>query len=363
LKSTIYNPQYIFWSKVFSFFIAPYYKFFNVFRKKFSLECITVKTILVTEYHRIGDVIIIAPVLKSIKNTFPNAHIILVCNKETENLARYLKLADEIRGVSVPWTNWDWSLLAWIRARSFARQFRPLNIDIGIDFKGDLRNAWFLWHTYSKISFGYSTTGGKFFFTNPQKMKQNLHQVLRAERIIRSMGCQPLQNDFSLHHYNEKGSIVFHTGTSDKKRSWPDSHWIKLANALSPKYNISIIKTFESDALIKKLKKTNLSINYFEGSLVNLAQWLGNQKCLIAPDSMAGHLASHIGIPVISLFGSQNPNLTKPNNKLGKLVLPNKPCKHNRKHWRLCRFCIASISPEKVYNSTLSHLSYIKSIQ
>ena len=50
--------------------------------------------------------IIIAPVLRSIKFKFPNAKIILLCNESAKELAEYLKLADEIIGVSVPWT-WE----------------------------------------------------------------------------------------------------------------------------------------------------------------------------------------------------------------------------------------------------------------
>ena len=90
----IYKPSYIFWAKIFSILIGPYFKIFNLFRKKYDIQSINVKTILVTEYHRIGDVIIIAPILKSIKLKFPNSKIILLCNKSAKELAEYLKLAD-----------------------------------------------------------------------------------------------------------------------------------------------------------------------------------------------------------------------------------------------------------------------------
>jgi len=71
----IYKSSYVFLAKIFSMLIAPYFKFFNFFRKKYDLQSIDVKTILVTEYHRIGDVIIIAPILKSIKSTSIGAKV------------------------------------------------------------------------------------------------------------------------------------------------------------------------------------------------------------------------------------------------------------------------------------------------
>ena len=159
----IYKPSYIFWAKIVSLFIAPYFKLFNFLRKKYDIQSINVKTILVTEYHRIGDVIIIAPILKSIKLKFPNAKIILICNESAKELAEYLKLADKIIGVSVPWTNWGWSFLEWYKIRSFAKSLHLLDVDLGVDFKGDIRNSWFLWNIHPKISFGYDTTGGRIF--------------------------------------------------------------------------------------------------------------------------------------------------------------------------------------------------------
>ena len=76
---------------------------------------------------------------------------------------------------------------------------------------------------------------------------------------------------------------------------------------------------------------------------------------------MAGHLGSFLGIPVVSLFGSQNPELTKPDNKYGKIIKPQNPCRHKRSHWRLCKLCLKSISPERVYEEVYQHILHIES--
>ena len=356
----IYKPEYIFWSKILSVLIAPYYKFFNLFRKKYDLQSVKVKTILITEYHRIGDVIIIAPVLKSIKARFPDAEIILICNKEARELAKKLKLADIIFGISIPWTDWSWSLLKWYKTRSFAKNLQSLNIDIGIDFKGDIRNAWFLWSTCPKISLGYDTTGGKFFFTNTNLMNQKLHQYSRAAELVEKLGCQLYKEEKSRYHSIKNGCIVLHPGASDIARSWPDKNWIELVHLLIPTFKVSVVITTQSSIIVENLKKENLTVQYFEGSLVRFSDYINNQKCVIAVDSMAGHLASYLGIPVISLFGSQDPILTKPKNKFGKIIKPEKLCRHNLEHWRFCRLCIESISPKTVYETVLKHVSHIE---
>ena len=112
---------------------------------------------------------------------------------------------------------------------------------------------------------------------------------------------------------------------------------------------VTIIKTQESEGLIRKLNPTLNNVEVFQGSLVNFHSWLTKQQILIAPDSMAGHLAAYSGISVVSLFGSQNPKLTSPLGKQVSIVTPDLPCSHNRYHWRLCESCMESITPEKIF--------------
>ena len=90
---------------------------------------------------------------------------------------------------------------------------------------------------------------------------------------------------------------------------------------------------------------------YIETNISGFMNWLKNQSVLIAPDSMAGHLGAYLNIPVISLFGAQNPELTKPLGDGVQVLKPNKKCDHIRDHWRLCSLCMDEIPPEKVLKS------------
>ena len=357
----VYKSSYVFWAKIFSALIFPFFKVLNLFRKKYDLRFIKVKTILVTEYHRIGDVIIIAPILKSIRSRFPDAEIILICNESAKKLAEKFNLADRVFGIAVPWTNWRWSVFEWYKIKSFANTLNLLNIDLAIDFKGDLRNLWFLWNTHPKISFGYNTTGGDYFITNSFSMDQNDHQYKRALKLIKQFGCKLIDNKEVRYRSAKNGCIVLHPGSSDSARSWPDYYWKELAKLLTKHFKVSLVVTKGSHNLFQNLKTEGLELERFEGSLTSFCDYLGNQKCLIAVDSMAGHLGSFLGIPVVSLFGSQNPELTKPYNKYGKIIKPQKPCKHKRGHWRLCKLCLESIPPEKVYGEVYQHILHIES--
>ena len=363
MNGQVYNPYFIFWSRIISTLIWPFYFFCNLYRKSYSLNDENINAILICQYHRIGDVLLIAPVLRSLKIRYPQAHLTLLCCQDAEILARDLELADEVIGIEIPWTNWDWSLFKWLKVRSIARNFRKQNIDIAIDFKGDLRNSWFLWHVQPKMSLGYTDTGGSFFYTHPKPFPAGVHQTERSLQLISHLGCDSKMMDEKKSIYHDQGFIVFHTGGTDPKRSWPEIKWVELAESLSRDHKIAIVKTPETGPVIRRMKERKLLVEIFEGDLVAFKHWLKNQKMLIGIDSMPGHLAAYLGIPVISIFGSQDPNLTCPLGKWTTIIHPDIPCHHQRDHWRLCAKCMASIDGEKVSSAVVDLISRVKNRQ
>ena len=71
---------------------------------------------------------------------------------------------------------------------------------------------------------------------------------------------------------------------------------------------------------------------------------------------MAVHLAVALDVPALSIFGSQNPNLTRPWEPYGHILQPKLPCIHKRKNLRFCSRCLASIKPKKVYEKIIEIL-------
>ena len=121
------------------------------------------------------------------------------------------------------------------------------------------------------------------------------------------------------------------------------------------------METPENIDIQKQLEIKDIKYNVFKGNLVEFKSWLSSQRCIIAPDSMAGHLGAYVGIPVFTIFGSQNPNLTNPLSAVGSILTPENLCTHKRDHWRLCHRCTASISPKKVFDIMIKQLSKIES--
>ena len=71
----VYNSKALIISNIISLLIFPFYKSLNILRKKYDLRKITINNLLILEYHRIVDVILILSVLRAIRVKYPNSKI------------------------------------------------------------------------------------------------------------------------------------------------------------------------------------------------------------------------------------------------------------------------------------------------
>lgn len=359
MKQKVYSNVHLTLSNILGYVVSPYFLFFNLFRKKYYLKKIKVKKILILEYHRIGDVLIILPIIKSIRRRYPKSKIVLICCEESYGLIDHFNVVDKIIPVKMPWTDWGFSLKEWFKVINLIKKLRLEKADLAIDFKGDFRNNWFLWNLKAKVSMGFSPTGGSYFLTNSFKFSHKLHQRLRAEFIASKAGCDVLEKT-KINKINIDGRIALHPGSSDYRRSWTEKKWIKLLRLLTKKFKVTVIKTSDTYGLINIIKKNNYNVDIFSGDLIEFKLWLKDQILLIGVDSMAGHLAAELGVPTLSIFGSQNPSLTRPLGSFSAIVNPDKDCQHNKKHWRLCANCIDEIDEKDVYNSVVKLIKTVK---
>ena len=105
---------------------------------------------------------------------------------------------------------------------------------------------------------------------------------------------QPISasDHFSAHDKDSDGAVVIHVGATDDRRSWPTDHWVKLINLLIKDFKIAVVDVKDAQHIINKIKDSKVKI--FKGDLIQFKSWLTNQKCLVAPDSMAAHLAAFL---------------------------------------------------------------------
>ena len=338
MNQEIYRPGKLFISRCISRLIYPFVRIFIRTSSLSNIKKNEIKKILVTEYHCIGDVLIIIPALRLIKSSFPDAELTLVTNSAVSELAAVLKIADKIFSFDFPWTGKSDKINYW-EVWDAVKILRRENFDFGIDFKGDIRNLMFLWKTGSKFRLGFDGTGGSYLLSHPLPFPFMTHQRDRALQLLRSIGLnQKIDNspiNIPSGTYNENNFMVLHPGANHIERQWSKRNWIKLVALLKHSHKIALVKTNETVKTITALSEIYPDIFIFSGSLASFGKWLQHQKVLIGMDS---------------IFGKQNPDLTKPQLNGSAYISPEHPCNHKNNHWRLCGECTNTVTPESVFD-------------
>ena len=288
---------------------------------------IEIKRILVQEHQCIGDVLMLEPTLTALKEGFPNAEVDLLCTASVKELAQKAKFADKI--------------MAYPKEIPDVHRY-----DLVFDFHADVRRLRLLSRYKAKYRAGFNFSGGAKWLTHVMDYPYAEHQVERPLELLAHLGIRcyrkiPRINGFES-EIKEKKQILLHSGANHEARKWPIEHWMEL---------ISILKNNDHEVIwiTPPGEKAPKGLRTFSGNLIEMAKIISDSRLLVGCDSMSVHLSAALGTPSLAIFGSQDPELTKPYGPNGNFIIPEKECKHRRKDWRLCKECMQSVRPENVF--------------
>ncbi len=131
-------------------------------------------------------------------------------------------------------------------------------------------------------------------------------EVKKSEEILKRKGIK------------EREKIIsFQAGAKWRSKCWPAKKFAELAKELIKRYNAKIIllgspKEFDLNERINRLTNNELINLAGKVSLTEIAGILKKSSLLIGNDSGLMHLASAVGTKTIILYGSTNPEHSRP---------------------------------------------------
>ncbi|MEA2076708.1 MAG: glycosyltransferase family 9 protein [Candidatus Marinimicrobia bacterium] len=294
-----------------------------------------IRKILIQEHQCIGDVLMLEPSLTAIKKAYPDAEVHLLCVPAMKELAIKTKLADKI--------------LQYPKEAPLAEDY-----DLAFDFHGDVRRLKSLKKYSSRLYAGFSFSGGAKLLSHVIDYPYDEHQVERPFDLLEKLNIPVERKIPELKGFENiskiRDMILLHPGADHDARRWPEEHWQELIAKLKRDEHDMIWITPPSESFPKDVKS-------FTGDLVELAELIAGATLLIGCDSMSVHLAAALGTPALAIFGSQDPELTKPYGPKGYFIIPEKECTHRRRDWRLCKECMKAVEPEDVFQQINSIIS------
>ena len=275
-------------------------------------------SILVIVTRRIGDVLLTAPLIRSLKAAWPSARIDLLVFKGTEGILAGNPDIDRI--VVVPGSG------HWRFARQLWRKY-----DLAISTSPSDRPTLYAWLA-GKIRIGVMTAGLKsawkralldasvpFDNLDLHTVVQNLllSDLLGLPRRFETPIVWSAQDEASVSEvfpgFGHGKYAVLHLYPKFTYKMWPLDQWQALARWLNER-GLAVVLTGSGDA--QEMNYVSRFAATLSPSPVNLAGRLDfSQLALllhraalyVGPDTVTTHLAAAMGAPTVALFGPSNP--------------------------------------------------------
>jgi ADP-heptose:LPS heptosyltransferase len=349
----------------------------------------SVRSIVVVELTRMGDVLAMLPALDLLARRFPGAVLHVVVDSKYASLLRMLDARWVPHGITRPETTGG-----FLRT---VRSVRALRADLAISMSPPKRNAAVALASGAPRKVGYLTyvdSLAPYLTSTPVTAIgcRLAHEEVyarepieeRSLKICRALGCTVTRSSFSLNYHEEIGMqakqhlrqkglllmkpyVILHPFSGWHFRSWPLERFVEVAHAIlaqAPGYEVIFLCEDREAHLLESVRPM------FDGhdgvrfvasdDLVTTACLMHGAAVVVGNDSGPLHLAAALGVPVVGLFGPAPPSLTAPRNVQGTLLyhpVECSPCDQ----WVCIRphaSCMTMIPVTDVVQSVLRQLSH-----
>jgi heptosyltransferase-2 len=348
---------------------------------------VKVNKILVIRFSSLGDIVLLTPIFRELKNLFPQATLdflssttfATVCGNNP-HIDHLITLERKTKGA----------------LREMVTKIKNKKYDLVFDAHQSLRSRLFLALVYG----WFSSDQHKIYRIDKRSWQRNLLLFFKINRLKKYLSqreayCQLLREfadlktiDTSTEIYpceadkrkvegiitekkwNPELMIAIGAGASFKGKCWPEKNYLELIEKLQKQnYKIVLLGT-KSDSepfwLYQNctIKPLNLAgkLNFLES-----AEILRHCKLVVTNDSAIGHLAEAVGTPSLSIFGPTTKEFGYapflPPSKLIEINLDCRPCSRNGKgkcHNKVKRQCLTDINVSTVFQNIEDTLSQLK---
>lgn len=311
----------------------------------------TFRRILVIRQHdQLGDFLLSTPVLRALREQFPQAHIAVLVRSYTADVAQHHEFINELIVLRERLAGWSFG-----RCRQFVRQVRGgFDLAIVLNTVSHSLTSDLLAHfSRSKYVLGsehlrFPGCSRNFFYDMEAPYREQArHQTERNLDIVRYLGIDTQDRREVMHllpeelaagrqFLHEQGMadgdlvVALHIGAGKMRNRWPAERFAGLATMLHTEYAAKIVAMWGHRE--EKLGARLLSALDFDPivakgmRLRQLAAVIANSRILICNDTGVMHLAAATGTPLVSIFGPTNPGEWKP---IGDRFLAVRSASHN----------------------------------
>jgi len=293
--------------------------------------------LLIRATNWVGDAIMALPALRSIREHFSDAEIVILARPYVAALYREQRICDAL----VPYDIDDQH--AGLRGRErLAKELRGRKFDTAILLQNAFDAAWLVWRAGIQERIGYARDGRSLLLTKAVKVPHAgeipEHEMFYYLELLRRAGwieslpqVDRIQLDVGERSRERGEEVLLEAGARPAAsrialgagasfgaaRCWPAERYAEAANRLAAETDADVVlfgtagEAAVTTAIAEKLRRppVNLAgkttIEELPGALSQCHVFIGN-------DSGVMHVAAAVGLPVVGVFGPTDPLGTAP---------------------------------------------------
>lgn len=278
-----------------------------------------VERILLMKLRRMGDTLILTPTLRALRESYPDARVVVVVPSEWVELLETNPHLDRIIGYR------SGSPVSFV---SLIRQLRRQRFDLGINPHANLRSASILLLSGVPERVVDNRSGRSFFSTVPMaRPPAGRPAVERDLDCVRALGLKPAESRIELFleradrdaaeaFLEEQGLcgsvplLAIAPGASAPAKRWPPERFAAVAGRLMREESVSVLLVGapgESGLLGQIAAMMEVRPVFVQVERLRLlAAILERCSLFLGNDSGPKHLAVALGVPTLTLFGPED---------------------------------------------------------
>ncbi len=320
------------------------------------------KRILIVRTDRVGDVILSTPVIKALREAYPQSYLAMVVRPYTKLIVEGNPNLDEIIIYDK-----DLKEKSWVAAFRFSRALAGKKFELAVVLNPSHRSNLIPFLAGIPKRIGYDRKSGFLLTDRVKDIKSEgkKHEIEYNLDVVRVLGIEPRDKNLFIPVSTDSEIwaqeicreenilltdriVVINPAASDDSKMWLPERYAQVANKLAGKgWKIAILGG-PADRGIAGQVIENLSCRYINlvgnNNIRQAASFLRRSSLFISSDTGPMHLAAGVGVPVIAIWGRSQPGLSplrwKPYNQKSAVIHKDVGCReclaHNCKKGFLC---------------------------
>ncbi len=292
------------------------------------------KSFLIICLDNLGDTVMALPAAQALKTLYPAARISIWVKEYAAGLFENQPLFAQIHASDPFWdTSPGRQKGGFKRYLDTLREIRAARYDIALILNTEWRRSVSALLAGIPTRIGYKRRSSQFFLTHAYRYKPG-HIIDDHLRLVSAWTGKDTGNYFpelSVNKGNTKKQIAMHPFSGDPERkNWPIPLWRELIQNLAralPDYTVAVVGAKNDEPFMTQLKTNGRVELHIDRALPEIRTLLAESALFIGGDSGPGHIAAAVGTPVLSLFGSFNPDRCRPLGTGTTVVIKNDPLK------------------------------------